>query len=382
MHPHDTLPMASGDQLPRMEVRPRLLAVFLGTGLIILAASIFAAIILRGVDADAARIVQNLSKHASIVARLRQEFLLVRVAEKNLIIEATQEGMDVFQQRIIDSESQIQTLLREFESPDIEPETARRLDEFREGFSDFRESLKEMIRLSREHTVAKAAVLSRGQGREYFQRARSAMMSIIERNRDRIVKVSNQVNDTGEIERMTRLVGQARDLLEGMHDLLYNEQAILTVFSAEERAAIIARLEARERAVGEILGGIGSLAHDDDREDVAEFMRSFADWTENSREVRRLAQEDSKARAMALSTSAVRDAYLRASQALDGMMRQSEESILELKHAQERGLTAGRGVLFGTAAAGVLVIAMTAWVAVNVVLREYRAAADVLAGSG
>lgn len=377
MNPHDSLPGSATGRPPTYEMRPRLLAAFLSMGVVILAASLFAALMLRNVDADSARMVEDLSQRASIVARLRQEFLLVRVAEKNLIIEDSAQGMDIFEQRIKESESQIEQLLAEIES-NIDPEALARIAEFRRGFADFRAALTTMIGLARANTLAEATVLSRGAGRDYFQQGRAALVEFIERSRGRIAHEATGPGNEEVVQQLTDLIAAARDALEGMHDLQYLEQAILTVFSSEERAVLASRLESLEERVRALRQSLDAAPGEQDRIDVATFGEALDKWSANSRKVRGLAQEDSKAKAMALSTSAVRDAYLRASQALDGLLKQSDEAMAAMHSAQEKALATGRGLLIGTGVAGLLVVAMTAWIVVNLLMREYRAAGDLL----
>jgi CHASE3 domain sensor protein len=377
MNPHDSLPGAAAGRPPTYEMKPRLLAAFLSMGVVILAASLFAALMLRNVDADSERIVEDLSRRASIIARLRQEFLLVRVAEKNLIIEDSAQGMDVFEQRIKDSESQIDQLLKDIER-DVDPDALARIEEFRRSFTDFREALTTMIGLTRANTLAEATVLSRGAGRDLFQQGRAALVEFIERNRGRIAHEATGPENEQLVMKLTDLLAAARDALEGMHDLQYLEQAILTVFSGEERAVLASRLESQEERVHALKQALDTAPSEQDRIDVSAFGEAIGKWSANSREVRRLAQEDSKAKAMAISTSAVRDAYLRASQALDGLLQQSDEAMAAMHSAQEKALATGRSLLIGTAVAGLLVVAMTAWVVVNLLMREYRAAGDLL----
>lgn len=367
--------------MPVYEIRPRLVAAFLGMGIVILAASVFAALILSSVDRDSERIVNDLSRRAEIVGRMRQEFLLVRVAEKNLIIEDTQVGMDVFEGRIRESESEINRLTSEFEGQ-VEGAARQRLGQFKDGFADFRAALTTMIALSRANTLAKAAEISRGVGRDAFLEARRALIGLIERNRERIAQRAAEPDAVEEVQRLTDCTAAARDALEGLHDLQYLEQAILTVFSNEERAALAARLQAQETRVRSFVGNLDETAGEEGRRGVNAFAAALQRWAESSGEVRRFAQEDSKAKAMALSTSAVRDAYLRASEALDGLMHESDRALSEMKESQEKALGAGRGLLFGTAGAGLLVVGMTAWIVVSLLMREMRAAGDVLMRGG
>lgn len=377
MNPHDSLPGSQASRLQGFEMRPRLLAAFLAMGVVILAASVFAALIVSSVDASSGRMIEDLFKRASMVARLRQEFLLLRVAEKNLIIEDTQEGMDVFEKRIADSEAQIDMTLREFDGGADDAQRVR-VAEFRAGLAEFRSSLRATVELSRANTLARAAELSRGKGRDVFQRGREALIRLIERNRERIVKEAGESAESNRVSDLTQLVATARNALEGLHDLQYLEQAILTVFSSAERLALNERLQSQESRVRAISAALAAASGETDRPDIAAFGAALDEWSVNNREVCRLAREDSKAKAMALSTTAVRDAYLRSSQTLDQMMQQSDAAMTEMRSAQEKALTTGRGLLIGLAAAGLLVVSMTAWVVVALVMKEFRAAGDVL----
>lgn len=377
MNPHDSLPGSATGRPPTYEMKPRLLAAFLSMGVVILMASLFAALMLRNVDADSERMVEDLSRRASIVARLRQEFLLVRVAEKNLIIEDSAQGMDVFELRIKESESEIDQLLIDIET-NMDPEALVRIAEFRRGFADFRAALTTMIGLTRANTLAEATVLSRGAGRDLFQQGRTVLVEFIERNRRRIAGAATGPGNEKTVRELTEMLAAARDALEGIHDLQYLEQAILTVFSSEERAVLASRLESLEERVRALRQSLDAAPTEQDRIDAEAFGEALDKWSANSREVRRLAQEDTKAKAMALSTSAVRDAYLRASQALDGLLQQSEEAMATMQSAQEKALSTGRSLLIGTGLAGLLVVAMTAWIVVNLLMREYRAAGDLL----
>ncbi|MBL8747162.1 MAG: MCP four helix bundle domain-containing protein [Phycisphaerae bacterium] len=377
MNPHDSLPGSPLSRPQGYELRPRLLAAFLGMGFVILAASVFAALILRSVDLGSKQMLEDLSARVAIVSKMRQEFLLLRVAEKNLIIEDTQEGMEVFEKRIANSESQIDRMLEDFHGKANEEERAR-LAEFESGLKDFRLSLKEVMALSREHSLSRAAELSRGKGREEFQRGREALIGLIERYRERIAKSAGDPAGSERVNYLTQLIATARDALEGMHDLQYLEQAILTVFSGAERAAISDRLESQEVRVRGFLDSLRQRCEESDRMELAAFGAALDEWSKTNDEVCRLAREDSKAKAMALSTTAVRDAYLRSSATLDRIMQESDRSMSEMRAAQEKALTASRGLLIGLAAAGLLVVSMAAWVVVSLLMREFRTAGELL----
>jgi hypothetical protein len=377
VNPHDSLHRPHGDRPHGFELRPRLLVAFIGMGAVIILASLFAALTIRSVDESAGRLVRDLSKQTAMMARLRQEFLLVRVAEKNLIIEDSQEGMDVFEQRIVQSEESIASVLTELASPG-NPAVAARVQEFSEQFARFRSSLRSMIELCRRNTLAEAAERSRGKGRGYFQTARAALMSFLERNRAVIARAAGTPEGVAQIEPRTAMIAAARDALEGMHDLQYLEQAILTVFSSPERQALSGRIESLQGEVRAAIQAFRQARDPDDLSDIAAFERAFDAWTANSADVQRLAQEDSKARAMALSTSAVRDAYLRASEVLDGLMQENDRAAQAMLAAHEQTLATGRTLILAVAAAGILVVGLTAWIVVGVVLREYRDAAEML----
>lgn len=215
-------------------------------------------------------------------------------------------------------------------------------------------------------------------GHDLFQQAREALLRLIERTRREIAQAAAAPAAAERIDHLTALVTAARDALEGLHDLQYLEQASLTTFSAGERAGFSARIEQRTRQVRNALGVLSASPHSEDRADSATFADALESWATNNAQVLDLAQRDTKARAMQISTSAVRDAYLRASDILDQLLTESATALHGVRDAQEQSLREGRGLLFGTAAAGLALMALTAWLAVNLVVRDYRSAAEVV----
>lgn len=379
MHPHDAIPPRPADQPPppALEVRPRMLAAFIAAGLVILVASVFGAFILWSADAEAHRMLESMNRSADLAARLNREMLLLRVTEKNLVIEETPESVESFVERARDSEARVQSLLDELGSTS-RAGAASNLEAVRAEIEHYREALHRMIDLARSNTLAQAAELSRTRSRALFDRARASLMKIIERNRDLIAQESGRSPDPALVARRTGVVASAREVLEGLHDLLYLEQSTLTVYSAEERTLAVARIGKRSTEVQAALERLASEAFDADLPDAREAADAFSSWEDVSREIQRLARENSRGRATNLSFTAARNAYLRSADALDRLMQDNERTWSEERQAHARSLAAGRRVMLGTAGAGVVVVILTAWLAVNLVFREYRAAADVL----
>lgn len=374
MHPHEPPIRAAG--VGPIEPKPRLLALFVGIGVVIVAASLFAVLLLREADRDSERIARGLLKQSALVGKLRQEFLLIRVAEKNLIIEDAPSERGTFERRIADSRAEVDALLASMESDGLLPED--RLGRFNEAYRDFGALLDQTLEMTARDTLARAAALSRGPGREEFQVVREALLEFIERGRRTLLERSGDASYEREAARLTERLAGAREALEGMHDLLYFQQASLTVFSAEERRSLLERIDTQIASVGASLESLRADSAGEDAALLQECAAAFVRWSERQKEVQALAIEDSKGEASRLSSTAVRGAYLKASAALDRVMQEIDTQTAALHTSQERALATGRNLLFGLALAGLAVVILTAWMAVSLIMREYRAVAEML----
>lgn len=376
MEPHDTLPYTSADAAPKPIMKLGLLGALVLMGAGLLAASVFGVMTLRGMNEDVDEMVERTAQRVMLAGRIKQEFLLIRVAEKNFIIEDAQQQLSEYESRMTRAESEIQQLVAQL-GTDAEDETRARLEEFRQGFDQFKTKQHQMKELSRANTLARAAELSRGFGRERFEEARSILLSFIERNR--AVVLQPQFRDNADLlAQITQRLAVARTCLETFHDLQYLEQAQLLTFSPSERAEFVDEIATAADAVRRGAAELGSSPLDPDRADAQAFITAFEAWNQNSAEVRRLAQEDSKAQAMTLSTGAVRDAYLDASSTLDDIISTEDQTLRSLHASHARDLSTNRTLLGLIGLLGAVLIALVSWMIVNFVLREMRAAAEVL----
>ncbi|MDX2114919.1 MAG: MCP four helix bundle domain-containing protein [Planctomycetota bacterium] len=376
MHPHDTIPHPSQTPPPRLELHKRAVLALILIGLVALGASITGVLLLRKINGEIDAATRTMRANATLTAHLRQEFLLSRMAEKNLIIEDSASRMDEMSERIRVSHDAMEQLIAKMEK-DATGEIAERVKTLREGFEDFVRELKVVEELSRADTLAKAAELSRGEGREKFNAAREILIGIIARNRERIAAVAQ--SGQGDAHALTQLVTVARDALETLHDLQYSEQASLTVFSPQERERYFAELDKGLLAVRENIATIAAGSDSQqDREDSARLSQAVTEWATLSDRVRQLAKADTKSEARWRSTTAVRAAFTRSSQALEDVIEAADRQTADALTSRDRSLRASHGVLLAGALAGVTICTIAMWLVVNLVLREYRAAADVL----
>lgn len=375
MNPHDTLYRAGNEGPPRLELRGRIVAALTFAGVTILAISIAGAVMLEGMSAEVARMVEGVSERTMLVARIKQEFLLMRVAEKNFIIADNSRDMEEYARRIAANESQMVELLARLDAEN-EGSVRERLVEFRQGFEEFRGQRDRMMELSRTDTVARAAELSQSDGRAIFERGRDALLDLIERTRLTIARSAG--SGVAGIDVMTERVGVARDCLERLHDLQYEEQALIAVTNPDRRTVFAASLDERESAIRRSAAELVNSPEPSDRDDASRFLGALDEWAMNSREVRRLALADSKAQAMTVSTGAVRDAYMRSSQVLDSIIDGDAQSARAMLVSHERTGSLSSMLLLVTGLMGIAVIGLSAWLVVRHVTREIRAAVEVL----
>lgn len=375
-HEHDTSPAYREETQPRFEMRSGAMLALLVVGVVVLAASGYGVFALRSLSSDLAEVVELVRDRTKVIAQIQKEFLLLRVAEKNFIIEDTSDGMDTMEERMTASENRISELLDDLEEADHAVKHERH-EELRASFARFRTALEEMRRLGREHTLARAASLSRGVGRDQFEAARLELLAIIEHLRDAIAGRFGAATPE-DVEHMTAITTDAREALESFHDLMYMQQAMLTVFSAKERSDLADRIMTIEESIRERMRSCARSDREVVTASVERFERIFAAWMANHDQVRTLAEQDSKGQAMRLSTTAVRGAYTASAEQLDQVFERARQEAMTLEAEHRIAVQSSRAVLFATAGAGLAVLMIVAFIVVRLVLAEYRAAANLL----
>ncbi|NLX07285.1 MAG: hypothetical protein GXY33_19270 [Phycisphaerae bacterium] len=132
-------------------------------------------------NAEAAKAAEEAAETALTTARVVQDMLAVHRAEKNLILETSQEGMD----RYADAIEQYQTAIEEkLGSLDkiTNAEGKARLGQFRGVWAEFTEISRKVRAISRENGNNRAFELATTKGRELADASEAVLTALVDKN--------------------------------------------------------------------------------------------------------------------------------------------------------------------------------------------------------
>ncbi len=138
---------------------------------------------------------EHSAERALIAARIIQDMLAVHRAEKSLILENTQEGMDEYAEAVRALQAGIGSKMVDFEKTATAQDKAK-LTEFRTAWARYLDINDNIIQTSRENGNTRAFELAQGKGRELADRAEALMAGVVAMNekdmaRDKVASDKN-----------------------------------------------------------------------------------------------------------------------------------------------------------------------------------------------
>ncbi len=129
----------------------------------------------------AAQAADHAAGQALLAARVIQNMLAIHRAEKSLILETTQEGMDQYAGAIETLATQMEQRLASLDDTATEKDR-RQLADFQTAWAKFMDVDKEVRDTSRENGNSRAVALAWGTGREMCDKAEGQLAAIVEKN--------------------------------------------------------------------------------------------------------------------------------------------------------------------------------------------------------
>lgn len=133
------------------------------------------------ISAKAAETANNSARQALLAARVIQDMLAIHRAEKSLILETTQKGMDQYAEAIETIKTEMKTKIDEMRLL-ASVEDKAKLAEFAGAWEKFEKLDAQVRETSRENGNAKAFELASTKGRELSDKAQELMAAIVEKN--------------------------------------------------------------------------------------------------------------------------------------------------------------------------------------------------------
>lgn len=133
------------------------------------------------ISSNAAMQASNAASRALLAARIIQNMLEIHRAEKSLILQSTQEGMDKYADTIINIKTTLNTRLAElYKMATVDARV--NIDKFSNAWNVFIEINDKVRKTSRENGNAEAFLLSTGKGRDLNNKALDLIATIVSIN--------------------------------------------------------------------------------------------------------------------------------------------------------------------------------------------------------
>jgi methyl-accepting chemotaxis protein len=336
---------------------------------------------LSGINSRLDTIVEVTSMKQLLANQMRASLLEVHRAEKNFVLSQTKEDMDKyatamakFEKALLEQKSKLAGLVGDV--------GRQQLEEFDKTFAQYKQIQTQVCAASRKNTNAQAFELSRGTGRELFDKGDQLLQAMAQRNDKHVEELVGQMKVAADSD-------AARAKLTGLADS--TQRAVLASHVGEdflalqraEKNLILERTtegmkkygqEIGERAdqIEQRLAEIEKTATEEGRQDVAAFRTALTGWLDNNRKVIALSLENSNEEARLASATTGRAAMDAAEQLLDSVSQRAEEDMLaDVRQSGEQYATA-RLLMFSVAGIGIAVGVLLGWLIIRGVTRAFK----------
>ncbi len=153
----------------------------------------------------AAQNVDNAASRALLAARVTQDMLGIHRAEKSLLLEKTQEGMDEYASIIAKLKDELQAKISEMEKT-ASDEGKAKIAAFKTEWAKFTDINNKVCKTSRENGNTKAFNLASGKGREYCDESQNILASIVKKNQEDMIKDAEASDKNYSAARMLMLI--------------------------------------------------------------------------------------------------------------------------------------------------------------------------------
>jgi methyl-accepting chemotaxis protein len=176
--------------------------------------------------------VSNAGSRSLLAARIIQDMLAIHRAEKSLILESSQDGMDIYAEAIKKIKVTINNRLTELTSTATADERGD-IDAFIKAWNYFTDINDEVRTLSRENGNANASRLSNGEGRKLNDEATNLIASIVAMNEKELEQDKISSTESYEKGRNLMLTILVIGVLIGLGTAVWIIRGIMSQLGAE-----------------------------------------------------------------------------------------------------------------------------------------------------
>lgn len=305
-----------------LTIRAKILGTF---GLILLAFSVVVAYGLYNLDETNNRlklIIESDAEKIKLAARINQNLLEIARAEKNIVLAKNHQEMDNFVAFTNTTRDEMRERRKDLRKL-TDAEGQRLLDNFTEVWDQYLLVNEEVRDLTRINANVKAKNLSQNEARSVFEQASSSITSIIERNNDVAVGLtdirglmvaSQRIRQAALIHRYLAEIQRAEKNL-----ILANTQKKMDDY-ALATDSLLTKLNASLKDLTEIIS-------EKSKGDLYQFKGRYSQYVRLNQQVRDLSRENSNVRAFELSSGDGRRLTDAAQNIMASIVEHNEDSL-------------------------------------------------------
>jgi signal transduction histidine kinase len=269
----------------RFSIRGKLLGVSILVGLVAAAIGIGGLQRMNLLHQRLTQTVDYSSEKVKLTALLKQDFVSVTRAEKNLMLARSDQEMDRYAETIdksLDGMRKIQDRLRTL----ADAEDRRQLEAFENKWDEWQKNHHDVRNFAQLNSDLRARKLSLGQGRESFERFESALTAIFEsvaRNSDHAPDAAATPEQRAAQRRKMDAVAR---LLRGAASIQRAEKQLILAASEEELARNDDAFEPLQTDLEAQFETLQKLDDDADKPPLADARRAFKEYVRTLVEIR------------------------------------------------------------------------------------------------
>jgi methyl-accepting chemotaxis protein len=349
----------------RLSIKLKLFSAFAVVIGAMIAASLLSLHDMNQIDDCLTSVVDRSAKRLVLALEMQNSVETINRAEKNMLLEESQQGMEKY---AADMKTAVASLKQQREAyrAIATEDGQRKLDQFATA-SDRYLALGDKVEvLALQNSAVRAQALLQGDYREALQSVQEPLRAIAGRQ---------DVANRGALP-ASRLLNAMSDEMRGEQNMVMsNDDAITAKF---EKEALASAAE-----VAQLRDVLGRLVGDEDRRSFEQFSERLGKWLKSGEEVRRLARENGKAHAFALTVTEGRESRLASETALNGLVDFARQEMARDKQESDAIYAQAQKTLVIFLALSLLVaVGMAAWIALSISrgVAQAGAMAEAVAG--
>lgn len=294
-------------------------------------------------------IVDISAEKVKLAARINQGALAFSRAEKNIILAKSQSEMDAFaalSDEIQDDMKSRRLLLREL----VNDDDKKIVDEFAIYWDQYIETNKDVRKLARLNSNVRAKALSKGDSRDAYDKASSAISSIVSNN-------EGSLDETQSIDD-ARIVGKRIKLAARINlnlmEIQRGEKNIILSSTEQELEGFLKVIKQVNKELNERLVILNRTVSNEGRYQVNDFKQAYEEYYVLHKEVLGITRENGNHLAFELSNGKGRELNDRAIDIMARIVTKTEFDMAKNSSISDENYSVARNLILSIAAFGLL----------------------------